>query len=639
MTIRRFNRATTLSIAASFLLAAPVAASSPPPVDSAVADLHSPLPANGRPLPGQPLGAHGNPVPRPVPQPTFPRPPKPRPAKPGELSTAGSTTEQVVQQARKAQGAAKGKPRPKKAGVHRKVLHPDAAAGHVHPPTPTLRSASVATAAVPPATLPATSGGRWTLGPTQPSPNIHSVLLNTGKVLLIAGSGNRYETFAAGGFTTTLWNPVNNSFKAIATPYDMFCAGHVTLRDGRVLVTGGTTAYPAYDSTGRLVKDWTGSKKSYVFDPIKEIYQPTSDLVVGRWYPSLVRLGDDRVVGVGGLDDADPVKGGVDTPVNEIFTPKPGSTWDQFLGGTWATLNRRLFPQYAQMILTDQGRLFYTGASSGNNGQPAGVWDPIANTFTEVPGLPFRWQRNASGSVLLPPAQDQKVLTFGGGDYELPTVNDSHIVDLKAAAPAYRPGPPIANPKMYVGAVILPDYTVLQTNGAARFREQAVKDAQIYHPRTNTWTTVNPPSVARLYHSTAILLPDGRVATAGSQELDGTMEPRIELYEPPYLFKGQRPTVTSGPTYLNYDQAATFTWNVTTAPGSTISKLSLLRPSATTHSTDTEQRLVDLPFTRTSTGVTARVPVNRNLVPPGWYMLTATDDIGRPSVAKWVSLN
>jgi hypothetical protein len=604
-------------------------------------------PAAARPSPTptvstQPLDALGNPVAVPAPQPRFPRSADPGRAAPGQIVTAGTTLDQLKQQAKRAQGKAIGKPAPGSPCVgrpgHRQPAH-CALPGHQHHGSYATAALAAPTAIQGPTNLANAVGGRWQVGPTQPSANIHSVVLNTGKVLMIAGSSNQWEQFAAGQFTTTLWNPADNSFKAVATPYDMFCAGHVILRDGRVLVAGGTVSYPAYDSSGNLVRDWRGSRKSYIFDPIKEIYEPTGDMNVGRWYPTMTRLGNDSVVTVAGLDDGTATDGGRDTPVNEIFAPTPGSTWDVFRGGTWTTLNQRAFPQYAHMILRDDGKLFYTGQSTANNGQMPGIWDPMTNTFQEVPGLPFRWQRNAGASVLLPPAQDQKVLVFGGGDYQLPSMNDSHVVNLKSPTPSYTPGPAIANPKMYVGAVILPDYTVLQTNGASRFREDAVRDAQIYNPQTNSWTTMNSPTIDRLYHSTAFLLPDGRVATAGSQVVSGANELRVEIFEPPYLFKGQRPTITSGPTWIDYNQAATFTWNVTKAAGSTIAKVSLLRPSATTHSTDTEQRLIDLPFTQTATSVSTTVPVNRNLTPPGWYMLTVVDNLGRPSVAKWVSLN
>ena len=500
---------------------------------------------------------------------------------------------------------------------------------------PKLRAAAVQG----PTGLPVATGGRWSLGPTLPSPAIHSVMLNTGKVLVIAGSQNQWEQFSAGTFTSALWDPKTNTLKDIATPHDMFCAGHVILRDGRVLVTGGTIGYPAYDAAGNLTRDWKGSKKSYIFDPIKEIYEPTDDLNVGRWYPTLTRMGNDQVVGVAGLDEGSSERGGLDTPVNEIFTPNAGSTWDAWQGGSWSVLNTRAFPQYAHMILTDDGELFYTGQSTANNGQSPGLWQPYSNSWRDVTGLPYRWQRNAGGSILLPPAQDQKVLVMGGGDFALPALNDTHIVDLSEPDPTYQEGPAMANAKLYVGAITLPDYTVMQTNGAAQFREVGVRDAQIYDPTTNAWTTMNSPSIDRLYHSEALLLPDGRVVTMGSQVISGENELRMEIFEPPYLFTGQRPTIGAGPTWIDYDTANQPTWEVTAAQGASIARVSLLRPSATTHSTDTEQRLVDLPFTAQNGQVSVNVPTNRDLLPPGWYMLTVLDSQGRPSVAKWVSLN
>ncbi len=485
--------------------------------------------------------------------------------------------------------------------------------------------------------LPPTLGGQWNHDVARlPTPSVHSVLLNSGKVLLIAGSQNDWSTFDAGRFTSTLWDPQTNTFKQVPTPYDMFCAGHVVLQDGRVLIAGGTTSYPVYDEDGTLVQDWGGSKESYIFDPISETYQKTTnEMSVGRWYQTMVRMGDNRVVTVAGLDENHK-----DTPVNEVFTPAPGSTWDRFAGGSWSRLPReRQFPQYAHLVLMDDGRLFYTGQSTGNTGLSPGIWDPYTDRWTDVPGLPNLWQRNAGGSVLLPPAQDQKVLTFGGGDWQLPSLKDAHVVDLKDPAKGYQKVQDIANGKMYAGAVVLPDYTVLQTNGAASFREDAVRDAQIYFPKLGSWTTVNSPTVDRLYHSSALLLPDGRVATFGSQVVSGEHEMRISVFSPPYLFKGQRPAILDGPTYIDYNTSAAWTWEITKESGTTISRVSLTRPSATTHSTDTEQRLVDIPFTQTPTSITLNVPDNRNLTPPGWYMLTLLDAKGRPSVSKWVSLN
>ena len=72
---------------------------------------------------------------------------------------------------------------------------------------------------------------------------IHTIVLNSGKVLMLAGSGNDIGNFDAGRFESLVWNPANNSFKKIATPYDMFCEGMAILPDGKVLIAGGTARY------------------------------------------------------------------------------------------------------------------------------------------------------------------------------------------------------------------------------------------------------------------------------------------------------------------------------------------------------------------------------------------------------------
>lgn len=483
-----------------------------------------------------------------------------------------------------------------------------------------------AAAAAGPAQDPSVGGSWSTLAQHTPTEAIHSVLLRNGKILLIAGSGNNYDQFAAGTFRSSVWDPVKNTYTVIPTPYDMFCAGHVQLPDGRILVAGGTVSYPEYDSAGNLTKNWTGSKKSYIFDPATNTYSATGDMSAGRWYPTLLELGNGDVLGVAGLDE----NANDNTGVSEMFTRTAG-------GGTWAVRpGNQPLPQYPDLVLMADGRVFYSGESTGDSGKSPGIWDLADNSYREVPGLGTPYQRNAGATVLLPPAQKQRVMVMGGGDYQLPSVGDTAIVDLTSANPAYVAGPPMDHTKMYVGAVLLPDRTVLQTNGGNAYRKDPVYDAQIYNPTTNTWRTVNSPSVGRLYHSSAFLLPDGRVATVGSQALDGTFEMRTQIYKPTYLFRGTRPKLTSGPAALAY--GATGSFGFTKASGATIKSVSLLRPSATTHSTDVEQRLIDVPFTSSNGVAKVTVPSNPNLTPPGWYMLTLLDSKNRPSPARWVHI-
>jgi hypothetical protein len=143
-------------------------------------------------------------------------------------------------------------------------------------------------------------------------------------------------------------------------------------------------------------------------------------------------------------------------------------------------------------------------------------------------------------------------------------------------------------------------------------------------------------TVSRLYHSVALLLPDGRVVTAGSNPDRGDDELRLELYHPPYLFRGPRPVLDSAPTEWRYGT----TVEVSTASAMTLKWAELVRPMSTTHSDDPSGRLVDLPIVcRDACSITVEVPDNPNLAPPGWYMLFVVDDCDVPSVSLWVHLD
>src|SRR5262249_23884744 len=148
-----------------------------------------------------------------------------------------------------------------------------------------------------------------------------------------------------------------------------------------------------------------------------------------------------------------------------------------------------------------------------------------------------------SASVMLPPAQNQKVMIMGGGVLTATT----GIVDLSAGAPAYAAGPSLNFARMHLNAVLLPDRTVFVSGGGSMAEGGAVLDSEIYHPATNTWTVAAKATVPRFYHSVALLLPDGRVITVGSNPSRTADELRLELFHPPYLFRGPRPFIERVP--------------------------------------------------------------------------------------------
>ena len=473
--------------------------------------------------------------------------------------------------------------------------------------------------------------GRWDILPYEsPVNSVHAALLNTGKVLLIAGSGNDKEQFDAGTFRTVIWNPADGSFKEVPTPWDVFCAGHTFLPDGRLLVAGGTRVYENLEIEPKL--NYAGLRDSYIFDPKTESYEKVDDMEFARWYPTLVALADGKVMAVAGLDDRGKMSGGE----TEIYDPAT-KTWT-----TRADLDH-VFPTYPALTLMADGRLFYSGGNQGyvpgGNSLKPGIWNLLNNDFQYVAGLPDDQRTDNSSTVLLPPAQDQKVMLMGGaraGDSpETETTNRTAIIDLDASAnPQYVQGPNLKNATRYPSAVILPDDTVFQTGGSRGYRGIGgdLLTSQIYNPATNSFSDAASSTVGRNYHSEAILLPDGRVAVFGSDPLFGKFEMRIEVYSPSYLFKGSRPAITSGDTELTRGTTAGFSL----AAGTKVKNAKLVRPSAVTHVTDVDQRSVDLPFTRTAGGIDVQVPNNPGLLPSGWYMAYVTDDRGVPSAAHWV---
>lgn len=234
----------------------------------------------------------------------------------------------------------------------------------------------------------------------------------------------------------------------------------------------------------------------------------------------------------------------------------------------------------------------------------------------------------------------------GGGVGESERSSEkSRLVDLKDPDPEFRDGASLDEGTRYPSATLLPDDSVLVTGGSDDYRGRGgsnVLQARLYDAKTDRYKRVADPAVGRNYHSGSVLLPDGRIMIFGSDSLyadransrPGVFEQRIEIYTPPYLYRGSRPELTAGPKRLRRGGTGMFT----TSRGSTITSAKLMRPSAVTHVTDTDQRSVELGLARTAGGISVTVPKNRALVPSGWYMLFVTDSKGTPSEGTWVEI-
>ena len=471
--------------------------------------------------------------------------------------------------------------------------------------------------------------GSWQVRVEQaPILPVHAALLHTGKVLFIAGSGNDPSNTSDQALSQgdAVWDPTAGTFSrptvpasASGHPPDLFCVGQSFRPDGQLMIAGGTLRYdPFY-----------GLSTALYFNPTNQQWAFRPSMHNGRWYPTLLTLGSGRIFALGGNGT-----NGADNQQPEIYSPSFSTGWDAFP----ATSD---FPDYSHLVLLANGRLFFSGGCmGGNNGVsprtltlPSSFSTPI--TETPVPGLANADASDQATTVLLPPAQSQRVMLLGGGSSGM-AVNRVAIADFTAASPSYSTAPSLQYARMHLGAVLLPDRTVFVCNGSQMSENvsTSVLPAEIYDPVANTWTTVETPTVPRVYHSVALLLPDGRVLTAGGNPARQSNELRLEIYSPTYMTR-PRPVIQNAPTSAKYGRTLT----IQTPQAGSIKWASFIRPSANTHSLDTEQRLVDLPIqSRTSSSITVSVTNNHNLAPAGYYMLFLTDTANTPSTASWVQL-
>ena len=499
------------------------------------------------------------------------------------------------------------------------------------------------------------SAGSWTdLSFNSEVLAVHAAVLHTGNVMFFAGSGNvkqRQESPDFGSldkkiYTSVVWNPTvtptngdENFFHPVAIKgddgkvFDFFCGGDSFLADGRLLSAGGTLSYPGHVS---------GRADAVLFNPITQKWTRAGHMARGRWYPTLVTLGDGRVLAVSGLNE----DGNLNDTI-EVYSPQ-ADTWQMLhLPPHFPGL-----PLYAHLFLMADGRLLFTGGLVEGPDVPIGpcLLD-IAHgqvAVTLLGGLSEAGSRKQSASVLLPPAQDQKAMIMGGGVGDegiLDATAAVDVIDLKAPHPQFRQAAPMNLPRTHVNAVLLPDRTVLVTGGglARESRLTPTLQSEIYDPVTDTWTLVASSKVPRLYHSVALLLPDGRVVVAGGNPAEGTHvewgkdplneEMRLDIYSPPYLFKGPRPMITAALEEWHYGQDI----EILSPQASSIRWASLIRNGVTTHSFNNGQRLVDLPLVASS-GNMLRVTLTGepDIAPQGWYMLFLTDNKGIPSMAHRV---
>lgn len=460
---------------------------------------------------------------------------------------------------------------------------------------------------------------------------VHAAVLHTGRVLFITADE-----------TTLLWNPNDTSPATFEDPinqphlipdaasgYSVLCSGHSFLSDGRLLVVGGG----GYGSHAN-------AKWGYKFDPASKSWSRTAgSMVHDRWYPTVLTLGDQRI---GNSHEVLVVcgHGGGDMEIYDEAT-------DSFREVTSG--DSKPFPSlYPGLHLLPNNSVFYsrTGwATAGAGGGPfagddqssyfsltgssTGMWSDIAPVTPSMP------DRTKGMSVMLlsntPPYV--RILVVGGSDGA--TNNTYEIFDATALSPAVNWSPaapfPDGESRSLCSAVLLPDGNVFVCGGIQRTNSPCA----IFNPQTNSWSAMAALPSIRNYHSVAVLLPSAQVAMAGWNNT------AIEVFDPPYLFRGARPVISSAPPLVHHGQS----FVIESPDASSIVKVVLVRPMAVTHQTDTEQKVLEMPYIHdhaNPTRLTLTAPHGghpHSLAQQGYYMMFAVNNNGVPSVAKWIYLH
>ncbi len=453
---------------------------------------------------------------------------------------------------------------------------------------------------------------------------------------------------AAGQTYTGVFNPATQTSTDVvvtATGADMFCPGTAVLADGRVLVNGGSS-----------------SPKTSIYSPATSTWSMSGEMNIPRGYEA------DTVLSYGTLSNG--VLSGVEVLTlggswSGGYGGKTGEVWDSSTG-LWTELTgvpetNVIGPDpqgvyrgdnHLWMFAQSDGYVFQAGPSAQMNWISTsgnGTITSAGNRGTD----PYSINGNA---VLYDVG---KILKVGGAPaYQQSTgttyaTNSAYLIDISAGvgtAPIVTQLTPMSYERAFSNSVVLPNGSVVVIGGQSipePFTDStAILVPEIWNPLTRGFRLLNPMQVPRTYHSTAILLPDGRVFVGGGGQCGaGCAQNHLnaEILTPPYLLNADgsaatRPVITAAPLSVTLGS----TLSVSTA--GPVTSFALMRLSATTHTVNNDQRRIPLTITATATRQGSQVytlampSADPGVVLPGYYMLFALNSSGVPSVSATVQV-
>jgi len=475
----------------------------------------------------------------------------------------------------------------------------------------------------------------------------------------------------------------------------IFCSGHCFLPNGKLFVAGGELNNPYPDAFEPTAPD-RGLRYSFIFDPDPDVDpgppDPATDywsitglaenphiMAKGRWYPTLTLLHNGTVLCMAGLTDevvsnpyspADPPFIVLHNRIPEIYTPSGNS--EGWASNLLVVAQKPVdvsysYPDAHVIPIGDlKGKVFYASTQLvPNDGNPTSYTEGYSQIFDPFASDPDPYwtaienkrtsPSEASAGVLLPIRKypdDQARVIITGGRWD-GFLNRIDLIDLSPAedSPLWESAvQEMRYARADHNAVILPDRSLLIIGGVNS--GGSVLTPELLDTDTMEWISqelLPDMPVARHYHSTAILLPDGRVLLGGGRvsnggDVEDDTERRFSIYKPQYLLEGGRPVITDAPDEISYED----TFEITLDGIYQIDSICLMKPGAVTHGNNMDQRYIELNFTQGGSlnEYVVETP-DAYKAPPGYYMLfvlkdktlSTSGDWKIPSVAKFVKLN
>ena len=449
---------------------------------------------------------------------------------------------------------------------------------------------------------PPSAAGQWSGVMSWPAVAVHTHLLKNGKVMT-------WES----GATATVWNPADGLFMPAPNTFtDILCSGHIFLADGRLMSIGG------WDRTSGAL----GVTDVSLFDPDSQSWKSAAPMSFRRWYPTGTQLGDGRILVVSG--DQRSQNDIAATP--EIYDPAL-NRW------TSLTAAANAIPVYPFLFQLPDGRVLQAGSSEVATSTQA--LDVASRTWSVVDSRLI----DGASAVMYSPGRILKAGTAADSGNSGTALATAFVIDMTQAKPAWQATGSMAFRRSFMNLTALPDGTVLASGGgtdrSAFNTANAVLPVEILVRRHRNVDDDGEHEKPRLYHSTALLLPDARVLIAGGG---------ADSAWPISSRRSCSRRRTSSTARVRRSRARlrrslyNTSFSVSTPDGSIIASAALIATGSVTHAFNQTQRFVPLAFSQKAGGLNLAAPVNGSTAPPGYYMLFLVNAAGVPSEAAIVNV-